>query len=148
MRSGLRRRAGRVGEIFQRRAELLDREHQFLRCYAPHAGLDGRNGLAVLEAEMTSKAVLRKLALFAQGLDSRADLLSGHQSFHTSESGTLLIASTPSGAGARDGISYLVAAKQNGIVTPLMADYEREILRQTGGRSLEEALAIARRESC
>ena len=54
-------------------------------------------------------------------------------------------AATPSGAVARDGISYLRAAKQSGIVTPLMAEYEREILRQTGGRSLEKALAIARR---
>ena len=54
-------------------------------------------------------------------------------------------AAAPSGAVARDGISYLKAAKQSGIVTPLMAEYEREILRQTGGRSLEKALAIARR---
>ncbi len=54
-------------------------------------------------------------------------------------------AAAPSGAVARDGISYLRAAKQSGIVTPLMAEYEREILRQTGGRSLEKALAIARR---
>ena len=57
-------------------------------------------------------------------------------------------AAAPSGAVARDGISYLMAAKQSGIVTPLMADYEREILRQTGGRSLEKALAIARKEAC
>ena len=57
-------------------------------------------------------------------------------------------AAAPSGAVARDGISYLMAAKQSGIVTPLIAGYEREILRQTGGRSLKEALAIARGESC
>ena len=47
----------------------------------------------------------------------------------------------PSGAKARDGISYLRAAKRSGIVTPLMAGYEREILRRTGGHSLEEAVA-------
>lgn len=61
----------------------------------------------------------------------------------------LAIASAGAAAGraARDGISYLMAAKQSGIVTPLMAGYEREVLRQTGGRSLEEALAIARGEA-
>ena len=53
----------------------------------------------------------------------------------------------PSGAVARDGISYLTAARDSGIVTPLTADYEREILRQTGGRSLAEALAIVRKTS-
>ena len=57
-------------------------------------------------------------------------------------------AAAPSEAVARDGISYLMAAKQSCIVTPLMAYYERELLRQTGGRSLEEGLAIARGESC
>ena len=57
-------------------------------------------------------------------------------------------AAAPSGATGRDGISYLRAAKQSGIVTPLMAEYEREIVRQTGGRSLEEALAIVRATSC
>ena len=56
-------------------------------------------------------------------------------------------AATPSGAVARDGISYLKAARDSGIVTPLTADYEREILRQTGGRDLAEALAIVRKTS-
>ncbi len=54
-------------------------------------------------------------------------------------------AAAPSGAARRDGISYLMDAKQSGIVTPLMAGYEAEILRLTGGRDLEEARAIARR---
>lgn len=52
-------------------------------------------------------------------------------------------AGAPSGAVGRDGIRYLVDAKQSGIVTPLMPLYEEEILRQTGGRDLEEARAIA-----
>ena len=52
-------------------------------------------------------------------------------------------AAAPSGAAGRDGISYLMDAKQSGIVTPLMAGYEAEILRLTGGRDLEEARAIA-----
>lgn len=43
------------------------------------------------------------------------------------------------GAKRRDGISYLIAAKRNGIVTPLMPGYEQEVLRQTGTGSLEEA---------
>ena len=54
-------------------------------------------------------------------------------------------ATAPSGAAGRDGISYLMDAKQSGIVTPLMAGYEAEILRLTGARDLEEARAIARR---
>ena len=56
-------------------------------------------------------------------------------------------AAAPSGAVARDGISYLKAARNSGIVTPLTADYEREILRQTGARNLAEALAIVRKTS-
>ena len=44
------------------------------------------------------------------------------------------------GAGGRDGISYLVAAKSNGITTPLSAEYEKEILLRTDTKSLGEAL--------
>jgi hypothetical protein len=40
-----------------------------------------------------------------------------------------------------DGISYLMAAKKAGIATPLTADYEKEILKQSGTTSLETALA-------
>jgi hypothetical protein len=40
----------------------------------------------------------------------------------------------------KDGISYLLAAKQSGIVTPLMPYYEDQIKRKTGTQSLEEAL--------
>ena len=40
-----------------------------------------------------------------------------------------------------DGISYLMNAKKAGIVTPLSADYEKEILKLTGTASLEQALA-------
>lgn len=53
----------------------------------------------------------------------------------------LAIASAYSEAGPqrRDGISYLLDAKTAGIVTPLTAPYEHEILRQTGTGSLEAA---------
>jgi hypothetical protein len=44
----------------------------------------------------------------------------------------------------RDGISYLISAKKAGIRTPLMPDYEKEILRITGTATLEEALAKAK----
>ena len=40
----------------------------------------------------------------------------------------------------RDGISYLIAAKQNGIKTALSDDYEANILRQCGCGSLRDAL--------
>lgn len=39
----------------------------------------------------------------------------------------------------KDGISYLIAAKHNGIVTPLSPAYEAEILRLTGAPTLEAA---------
>ena len=42
----------------------------------------------------------------------------------------------------RDGISYLIRAKKNQIVTPLSPAYEAEILRRTGTSSLESALKI------
>jgi hypothetical protein len=42
----------------------------------------------------------------------------------------------------RDGISYLIAAKRNGIHTPLSAGYEAEILRRTGASDLEAALPL------
>lgn len=38
-----------------------------------------------------------------------------------------------------DGISYLIAAKRNGIVTPLSVVYEKAILAATGAESLETA---------
>ena len=40
----------------------------------------------------------------------------------------------------RDGITYLIRAKENGIRTPLMPDYERAILGKLGADSLEDAL--------
>ena len=40
----------------------------------------------------------------------------------------------------RDGITYLMDAKRNGILTPRMESYEAEILRQSNCASLEEAL--------
>lgn len=60
----------------------------------------------------------------------------------------LAIESAKADAGTRgkDGISYLIDAKRNGIRTPLMDGYEREILRQTGTQTLEDALRFARQE--
>jgi hypothetical protein len=43
----------------------------------------------------------------------------------------------------KDGISYLIEAIASGIKTPLTSDYEAEILKQTGTRSLKEALQKA-----
>ncbi len=39
----------------------------------------------------------------------------------------------------KDGISYLINAKKNGIYTALSNEYEEEILKQTGSKTLEEA---------
>lgn len=53
----------------------------------------------------------------------------------------LAIESARSEAGQRgeDGISYLMVIKENGISTPLLDPYEREILRKTGATSLRDA---------
>ncbi len=55
----------------------------------------------------------------------------------------LAIKSAMSEAGkrGRDGISYLISLKRQGIVTPLMPAYEKAVLRSAGTTSLEEALA-------
>ncbi len=44
----------------------------------------------------------------------------------------------------RDGITYLINAKRNGITTPLSDAYEREILRRMQARDLTEALGKTR----
>lgn len=53
-------------------------------------------------------------------------------------------AKTPYGANRRDGISYLISAKRNGIETNLSRHYEEEILRLTSTLSLEEAYTYCR----
>lgn len=56
----------------------------------------------------------------------------------------LAIESTRSEAGKKrkDGISYLINVKISGVKTPLIFEYEKEILRQTNTKSLHEALRI------
>ena len=49
-----------------------------------------------------------------------------------------------SGAEGRDGISYLMGVRANGIETPITPAYEQEILRQTATTSLAEAHSVAR----
>ena len=48
-------------------------------------------------------------------------------------------AGSDAGKKGRDGITYLIHVKKNGIETPLMPEYEREILRITGAETLEQA---------
>ena len=61
---------------------------------------------------------------------------------------TLAIESAGSNAGSqgKDGISYLMSVKNQNIETPLMKEYEAEILRLVGTDSLSEALAIVRKK--
>lgn len=47
----------------------------------------------------------------------------------------------------RDGITYLIDAKRNGIATPLSDAYEREILRRMQARDLAEALQKIRAQA-
>lgn len=49
-----------------------------------------------------------------------------------------------SGAQGRDGISYLISLKNQNIQTPLMEEYEAEILRVLDASSLQQALPRAR----
>jgi hypothetical protein len=44
----------------------------------------------------------------------------------------------------RDGISYLLRARANGVETPLSAKYEREILRRLKAKNLKDALRKVR----
>lgn len=46
------------------------------------------------------------------------------------------------GRTGKDGISYLISVKRQGIVTPLIKSYEREILRRTSTTTLEAALQV------
>jgi len=50
-------------------------------------------------------------------------------------------ASRCAGMEKRDGVSYLISLKRQGIVTKLMPEYEEAILRKTDAKNLEEALA-------
>lgn len=61
----------------------------------------------------------------------------------------LAIDSAKADAGVRqkDGITYLIAAKKAGIVTPLMPDYEKEILTGIKASDLHEAYRLVRKSS-
>jgi hypothetical protein len=56
----------------------------------------------------------------------------------------LAIASVASAQAGRDGITYLIDAKRNGIMTPLSSAYPKEILRRTETADLHEALVKLR----
>lgn len=53
-------------------------------------------------------------------------------------------AKAEAGRTGRDGISYLLSVKRQGISTPLMQGYESEILRKTATSNLEDALSRCR----
>lgn len=53
-------------------------------------------------------------------------------------------AKAEAGGTGKDGISYLLSVKRQGISTPLMQGYESEILRKTGTSTLEDALSRCR----
>jgi hypothetical protein len=60
----------------------------------------------------------------------------------------LAIASMASAEFGRDGITYLINAKRNGITTPLSVPYEKEILRRTETANLNKALHKLRTGYC
>lgn len=53
-------------------------------------------------------------------------------------------ARTEAGANGKDGISYLLSIKRQGIKTPLMESYEAEILKKLGVNNLDDALRCVR----
>lgn len=59
----------------------------------------------------------------------------------------LAITSAKLRSDGKDGISYLIAAKANGIVTGLSEAYENEILAQLKVQNLTDALAAMRAEN-
>jgi hypothetical protein len=61
----------------------------------------------------------------------------------------LAIRSAQAEAGRKgiDGISYLIAAKRSGIITPLMPDYEKELLQRTKVKALEDVIDKVRMNS-
>ena len=62
-----------VGEVVEQDGELLRGQEQFVSREAARADLDGRDSLAVLEAEDAGKVFLREFVLLAQRLDALAD---------------------------------------------------------------------------
>ncbi|RUO29541.1 hypothetical protein [Aliidiomarina soli] len=53
-------------------------------------------------------------------------------------------AKSEAGRNRKDGISYLISVKRQGISTPLMSGYEKEIMRKTGASGLDDALSRCR----
>lgn len=53
-------------------------------------------------------------------------------------------AKSEAGRNGKDGISYLISVKRQGISTPLMPGYEKEILRKTSASGLDDALSRCR----
>ena len=67
-----------IGEVVQRRAQLLDGENKLLGRHPPLASFDRRNSLTVLKTEQAREVVLREPSLLAQRLDPRSDEIRGH----------------------------------------------------------------------
>ena len=103
------------------------------RCY-PGPRADRPN--AVVVEQITNMAGFDRVLYTAIG--ANITLLTPH---HLAELAISSVRTAPFGL---DGITYLVNAKSNGIVTPLSPAYEAEILRLTQAESLECALASLR----
>ena len=95
----------------------------------------------------SGRMVIEKLDNFA-GLDAvlYAKLPANIKDLTIARLADLAIKSAKAKAGraGKDGISYLLSVKRQGISTPLMQGYESEILQRTGSSSLEDALSRCR----
>jgi len=105
-------------------------------CYQ-HSTNPGPNTLVIERHERLEDIAVVLSARFSATI---SPLTAGHLA-------ALAIESTHRENDGRDGITYLMNAKRNGIVTPLSKSYEQEILRRTKTHSLEGALRKIRRNS-
>jgi hypothetical protein len=104
--------------------------------YACHAN-PGRNSLIIDRYENFEGVDIVLAARFAETI---APLTAAHLA-------QLAIKSARLARTGRDGITYLVDAKRNGITTPLSAAYEQEILRRVQALDLSDALRKIRAEA-
>lgn len=92
--------------------------------------------------KMTENTVVVKQLSDFSGVDTvlYTDIAANIEPLTPARLAQLAVDSVAKADPGRDGINYLISAKENGIRTALSDNYEAEILRQTDCGSLEEAL--------
>lgn len=112
--------------LFRRETNQVGSADQYVAKSKP-----GVNDVAVRELKNFGSC---DVVLYTQIRSNIAPLTANHLADLAIES-----AKRSAGKDKRDGISYLSAAKSNGIATPLTAEYEAAVLQKTGTSTLVEA---------